>query len=302
LSVIAVGKLGGQDIGYASDLDVLFIFDPGAGPPERDAAEHCVRLAQRVIRFLSEPNPAGPGYELDTRLRPSGASGLLVTSLASFARYHGVTLEGVAQDSGPAVLSSGAAWERQALLRARLCAGDRTLGERALEVAEVAAYQHGAPPVTEMHHLRMRMERELARERRGYFDLKSGRGGLLDVEFAVQWMQMRHGTDRRVRTPDTATALAALRQGNYVSAEHFQALHVGYQFLRRLEQRIVVLNGSGSGVITRELPGLAQLARRMGFEDTPQKSGADELMDRYADVTSRVRRAYLEVLGLSAGE
>ncbi|HEX9621143.1 MAG TPA: bifunctional [glutamate--ammonia ligase]-adenylyl-L-tyrosine phosphorylase/[glutamate--ammonia-ligase] adenylyltransferase, partial [Polyangiaceae bacterium] len=267
LSVIAVGKLGGQDIGYASDLDVLFIFDPEAAPADTDPAEYYVRRAQRVIRLISEPNPAGPGYELDTRLRPSGKSGLLVASLASFARYHGVSLESVPRDSGPAVLSSGAAWERQALLRARVCAGDSALGQRALEVAETAAYARGAPAVSEMHHLRMRMERELARERPGYFDLKTGRGGLLDVEFAVQWLQMRHGADRRVRTPDTATALAALRKGNYVSLSHFQALDAGYKFLRRLEQRIVVLNGSGNTVVTRELPGLAQLARRMGLED-----------------------------------
>jgi glutamate-ammonia-ligase adenylyltransferase len=111
---------------------------------------------------------------------------------------------------------------------------------------------------------------------------------------------MRHGADRRVRTPDTATALAALRKGNYVSLSHFQALDAGYKFLRRLEQRIVVLNGSGNTVVTRELPGLAQLARRMGLEDTPHKRGADELIDRYADVTARVRAAYLAVLGLDA--
>jgi glutamate-ammonia-ligase adenylyltransferase len=250
--------------------------------------------------MISEPNPAGPGYELDTRLRPSGAAGLLVTSLSSFARYHGVSVAGMPVEPGPAVFSSGAAWERQALLRARACAGDREFGRRVIEVAEAAAYERGAPPAEEMHHLRMRMQRELAHDGPGCYDLKTGQGGLLDVEFATQWLQMRHGTDRRVRTPDTARALSALCDAGYLSARDFEVLASGYSFLRRLEQRIVVLNGAGSSVLVRALPGLPQLARRMGLQDTPRKSAEDELIDRYLDVVSRVRQSYLDVLGLSS--
>ena len=108
-----------------------------------------------------------------------------------------------ADDSRPGGLGSCAAWERQALLRARCCAGDRALGARVIEVAHEAAYERGAAPAAEVHHLRGRMERELAREQPGRFDLKLGRGGLLDVEFAIQWLQMRHGQDPAVRTPDT---------------------------------------------------------------------------------------------------
>ena len=112
-----MGKLGGNEIGYGSDLDVLFIFDPEAVPAEHDPYEYFTRRAQRVIRLVSLQHPEGPGYELDTRLRPSGSHGLLVTSLEAFARYHDVKLAGKDAEAMPSVVSSGAAWERQALVR-----------------------------------------------------------------------------------------------------------------------------------------------------------------------------------------
>ncbi len=299
LAVVAVGKLGGMEIGYGSDLDVIFVYDPDAAPPGKDAAEYFIRKAQRIIRLISEPHPAGPGYDLDTRLRPSGSQGLLVTSLASFARYHGVTLEDVAATSSPAVTSSGAAWERQALLRARVCAGDRELGAHLIEVASIAAYERGAPPVEEMHRLRMRMEQELAHERPGHYDLKSGHGGLLDIEFCTQWLQMQHGRDPRVRTPDTLQALEALGALRYLRRRDFETLRDGYVFLRRLEQRIHVLHGAGSTLIDADLPGLSQLARRMGMQDTARTRARDALLARYGVTTDAVREAYLRVLGVA---
>lgn len=299
LAVIAVGKLGGREIGYGSDLDVLFVFAPDRAPPGVDAQEHFVRRAQRVIRLISEPHPAGPGYELDTRLRPSGSHGMLVTSISSFARYHGVAADDAPT---PAVASSGAAWERQALIRARACAGDLELGSSVVRLAERAAYEQGAPPVQEMHRLRMRMERELGQERDGRSDLKLGHGGLLDVEFATQWLQMRYGRDPRVRTPDTLDALEALFAAGYLARAEYETLREGYDFLRRLEQRMHVLRGTSSTVLDQRRPGLTQLARRMGFVDGAEGRAAAQLMARYARVTDGVRAAYLRVLGLPGAE
>jgi [glutamine synthetase] adenylyltransferase / [glutamine synthetase]-adenylyl-L-tyrosine phosphorylase len=298
LSVIAVGKLGGREIGYGSDLDILFVYEPSAAPPDSDPTEYFVRRAQRVIRLISEPHPAGPGYELDTRLRPSGSHGMLVASIESFARYHGVSSEASTPAEGPSVLSSGAAWERQALIRARPVAGDRALGAAVLAIAERAAYERGAPPVAELHRLRMRMERELARERPGLFDLKTGRGGLLDIEFCTQWMQMQHGTDARVRTPDTGQALEALSAAGYLARPDYEALREGYTFLRRLEQRIHVLRGVGSTTIDVRRPGLAQLARRMGMHEQAPAGAVEALLSRHRDVSEAVRATYLRVLGV----
>lgn len=304
LAVIAVGKLGGREIGYGSDLDVLFIYDPAAAPEDADAGEYFVRRAQRVLSAISEPHPAGPGYELDTRLRPSGSHGLLVTSLEAFARYHGVELpDGATAAAGrPSVLSSGAAWERQALIRARPCAGDMELGHAVQAVAEQAAYEGGEPPAAEMHRLRLRMEKELARERPGHFDLKTGRGGLLDIEFATQWLQMRYGKDRRVRTPDTWQALESLSALGYLARADYEAFREGYTFLRRLEQRIHVLRGAGSTTIDVQRPGSWQLARRMGMLEHGREGAVQALLARYRDVTDAVRATYERVLGFGSDQ
>jgi glutamate-ammonia-ligase adenylyltransferase len=293
-AVVAVGKLGGREIGYGSDLDVIFVFDPAAAPSEDEAAHHFSKVAQRVIRLISEPHPAGPGYELDTRLRPSGGAGMLVTSLEAFARYHGLG----AMAGRPSVMSSGAAWERQALLRARFCGGDRQLGEAAVEIAHKAAYEGGAPAADGMHHMRMRMERELARERAGHYNIKLGRGGMLDIEFATQWLQMTHGNDPCVRTTDTAEALDMLLIADYLDRPSYEVFRDAYRFLRRLEQRMHVQSGRSDNVLDEHGKGIQQLARRMSFQSQGPVSAAEALLARYRSVTSEVRATYLRVLGL----
>lgn len=226
---------------------------------------------------------------------------MLVTSIDAFARYHGLTLDGKRRASAAPVSSQGArAWERQALVRARFCAGDGELGARAVEIAERAAYETEAPSAEEVHRLRDRMERELARETPERFDLKAGRGGLLDVEVCVQLVQMRHGSDRSVRTPDTPEALEALAAAGYLEQRDYEAFREGYRFLRRLEQRIHVLYGSSSSVVTPRGPGVDALARRMGYRDVPGALAVDALVAQYRDVTSTVRAAYERVLGLAA--
>ena len=298
-AVLALGKLGGRDLGYASDLDVIFSFLPSAAPEPQDATTYFVRGAQRVIRLLTEPHAAGPGYELDARLRPSGSHGLLVTSLASFARYHGQTIDGSELEPGPTVMSSGAPWERQTLLRARGVVGDPELLRRALTVAWRAAYEGGAPPASEMHHLRTRLEKEQGREREGRYNLKNGHGGLLDIEFAVQWLQMKNGSDPRVRSADLGVALAALHSAGYLSTTHFEVFNDGYRFLRQLEQRIVVQSGHSGAVVDARSQSLPQLARRMGFQDGQGQRASEHLLARYKDVTDSVRASYEKVLELS---
>jgi glutamate-ammonia-ligase adenylyltransferase len=295
LAVIAMGKLGGREIGYGSDLDLFFVYEDGV----EDAAERFVRIAQRVLRLVSMPHGDGPGYELDTRLRPSGNQGLLVVSKGAFAQYH-ASRKTEAADVGAARAED---WERQALLKARVCAGDETLGAEVMRIAYEAAYERGAPPPERVHHLRTRMERELAGERRkgpgpARFDLKLGRGGLVDVEFAVQWLQMKHGVDPRIRTTETETALGALEVCGYLDPSLAGALREGYHLLRRLEQRLRVLHGTSAQLLEEGALGLAPLARRMGMRDGPWGSAADALLVRYAAVTQDVRMAYLAVLGL----
>jgi glutamate-ammonia-ligase adenylyltransferase len=290
LAVLAMGKLGGREIGYGSDLDVFFVYDDdGAHGRDGDpaAAERAARVAQRAMRLVETPHAEGPGYALDTRLRPSGSQGLLVVSHGGFTRYQSERAE---------------PWERQALLKARACAGDRELGARVVSVARAAAYERGAPEPARLHHLRTRMQREQGHERLdrapARYDLKVGRGGIVDVEFAVQWLQMHHGRDPRVRTTETEVALSALETCGHLDGVLAEALRDGWRFLRRLEQRVRVSHGTSVNLIQEGAPGLATLARRMGMRDGPRARADQTLLERYVAVTTDVRSAYLRVLGL----
>ncbi len=282
LAVLAMGKLGGRELGYGSDLDVLFVYDPEKAPDPDEAAAFFSRRAQAVIRLISEPHVTGPGYELDTRLRPSGSQGMLVTSLEAFARYHAVPL-GTGEPAEGAVGATAASWERQALLRARFAAGDAELGTRAQQIAERAAYGGPPPEGSELHRMRLRLQRELGRERADRRDLKAGRGGLLDVEFAVQYLQMRHGHDPRVHTQDTADALEALATQGYIDFAEYEPLREGYRFLRRVEQRLHVERGRSSSVLETEGPALRAVARSLGYRDGPETPAATTLLARYHD-------------------
>ncbi len=283
LTLVGMGKLGGREIGYGSDLDLFFVYEGGNDA----AAERAARVAQRVMRLLETPHAEGPGYVLDARLRPSGSQGLLVVSLEGFTRYQSERAE---------------AWERQALIKARVCAGDRELGARVVAVARKAAYERGAPDPERLHHLRSRMQRELGHERLdrspARYDLKVGRGGIVDIEFAAQWLQMRHGNDPRVRTTETEVALSALETCGHLDASLAEALRDGWRFLRRLEQRVRVSHGTSVNLLEEGAPGLVTLARRMGMRDGPRSRADHTLLERYVAVTTDVRTAYLRVLGL----
>jgi len=284
LVLLAMGTFGGREIGYGSDLDLFFVHEAR----DDDAAERCARIAQRVLRLMETPHDEGPGYALDTRLRPSGNQGLLVVSLDGFARYQDERAE---------------SWERQALVKARACAGDADLGRRALAIATRAAYERGAPDPLRIHHLRGRMERELGHERLdrspARYDLKVGRGGLVDIEFATQWLQMRHGADSRVRTTETEVALSALETCGYLETPLAEVFRDGWRFLRRLEQRLRISHGTSVRLLEEGAPGLLILARRMSMRDGPRVGPDHALLERYRAVTEEVRAAYLRVLGLA---
>jgi glutamate-ammonia-ligase adenylyltransferase len=283
LAIVALGTFGGREMGYGSDLDIFFVYDSAVEEePDRSA-----RIAQRVVRLMETPHDEGVGYSLDTRLRPSGNQGLLVVSLEGFSRYQDERAE---------------SWERQALVKARACAGDEHLGARVIAVSRQAAFERGAPDPVRLHHLRTRMEREIGHERLdrspARYDLKVGRGGLVDVEFAAQWLQMRYGSDARVRTAETGVALAALETCGYLDSASADTLRDGWRFLRRLEQRLRISHGMSVSLLEEGAPGLATLARRMGMSDGPRARADQALLERYTTVTREVRAVYSRVLGL----
>jgi glutamate-ammonia-ligase adenylyltransferase len=275
--VVGMGKLGAEELSYHSDLDIIFLYE-GAGEtvpaPEADPAdfrrianhEYFAKLAQRLIFVLTMSTREGAAYKLDTRLRPSGNSGSLVTSLAAFESYHA---------------SSAQLWERQAMLKARSVAGDRAFGKRVEALVRSFVYERPLPDdaASEILRLRRRMEVELGRERDDRLNLKVGRGGVVDVEFATQYMQLVHGPAiPAVRTRATLKALYELWRAGALAEEPYRALEEGYRFLRGLEVRLRLTHDAS----------IEQ------FDPSVIEAGT---MARYREETERVRGVFLEVLG-----
>lgn len=295
LAVVALGKLGGRELGYHSDLDLIFLYDdasaPGA-PGESQTQTHALfaRLAQRFLSFLQMPLREGLLYKIDTRLRPSGNQGALVTSVRGFERYHR------GDPDSPQVRSQ--LWERQALLRARHAAGDESLWDRVrTEVLEPAIYAPAADRAAvagEIRRMRERMEVELGRESSRGKNPKVGRGGIVDIEFAVQYLQLVHGHDvPSIRSPSTPVALRRLRAAGLLREPTYQALASGHEFHRRLATRMRIVHDYGIDYLPAAGPSLALLARRLGFHG--EDPGA-RLLVTYEQITGSIRRAYEEVL------
>ncbi|HEX4458435.1 MAG TPA: bifunctional [glutamate--ammonia ligase]-adenylyl-L-tyrosine phosphorylase/[glutamate--ammonia-ligase] adenylyltransferase, partial [Polyangia bacterium] len=289
LAVMGLGKLGGRELTYSSDLDVVFIYsDEGQATGGRAVTNFEVmsRLAQRLIHALSSYLEEGRLYEIDTRLRPSGQKGALVSSLAGFRAYHA---------------KEAALWERQALIKARTVAGDRALGHEIERLAESHVYSRGdgddnrAHIATEIGRLRARMERELAQETAHLFNIKTGRGGLVDVEFLTQYLQLIHGpTTPSVRRRATTEALAALADARLIDAAEARQLIESYAFLRRLENRLrIVSDRSIQQISDRNPRELGKLARRLGYHGD---DGGARLLADYRQHTERVRALYARYL------
>ncbi len=286
-AVLAMGKLGEGQLDYNSDLDLIFLYDapdaaragevPGYLPSAHD---YYVKLGQTIITCLSSPTAEGIAYQLDMRLRPSGRSGPLVSSLDAFRRYHETSSE---------------LWERQALIRARFAAGDAGLGAEAQGIAERFAFQDNFRPgdVREIDHLRARMERELAREDGSRFDVKTGRGGLVDVEFLVQMLQLRHGHEHAgLRVKNTLSAADALRDLRLLGARDHHTLVEGYGFLRRLGHRLRLERDHDTHVLEREPDKLRAVALALGYEGKGRRSPGKALLQDYERRRERIRACY----------
>ncbi len=285
-AVLGLGKLGGREIDYHSDLDLVFLYSgpgrtEGRDGRQLDNGEFFARLAQRLISALSTRTREGVAFSIDARLRPSGQAGPLVTPLDAFAAYH---------------REASAVWERQALLRLRPVGGDPELGREARAVVDRELF--GGPPEgdprPEIARIRERMQRELARETRDRVDLKTGAGGIVDVEFAVQALQLLHGWRApEARSPNTLEALGALRAERLVDEGLGQELEDGYRFLRRVEARLRVLAERSTDTLPADPGRLAELARGVGYEG---KDPGPDLAAAVRACKRRVRAAYTAVM------
>jgi len=183
-TVIAYGKLGGKELGYVSDLDVVFLYDDD----DQEAPGLYAKLAQRFITWMTSHTPAGTLFDIDIALRPDGASGLLVSSFATFEKYQ---------------RTSAWVWEHQALTRARYCAGDSAIGNRFEALREDLLRQERDPQKLTQEVLGMRMKLHQAHPNPStLFDLKHDDGGMIDIEFLVQFLVLRHAAQYQQLTAD----------------------------------------------------------------------------------------------------
>ena len=293
-AIIGMGKLGGMELNYHSDLDIIFIYEgegntqPAEGTdPERfrpqTNKQYFIRLAQRIISVLTLMTQEGQVYEIDTRLRPSGNQGPLVTSLPAYREYH----EG-----------SAAPWERQALIKARVAAGSAILAVSYDALTAEIVYERPLPDnlAEEIFRLRQRMEKELGKENEQHRNIKTGRGGMVDVEFIAQYLQLLHGKQNQtLRCRNLVDALSALQSEHLISVLDYENLTCGYKFLRRLENKLRLVHDQSVNELTADPKALNKLARHLGY---PDSTGQPEklFLEEYARTTQIIRETFDRIL------
>ncbi len=277
-AIIAMGRLGGAELGYASDADVLFVHDPLPEADRETAEKWATAVSSQVIALLGSGGSEPPLPD-DTTLRPEGRNGPMVRSLASYAEYYDRWALG---------------WERQALLRARPVTGDEGLAERFVALIDPLRYPEGGLPAGEVRELR-RIKARVESERlpRGVpptHHLKLGRGGLADVEWTVQLLQLQHAGDvPALRTPSTLGALAAAREAGLLDNEDAEILQEAWSLATRLRNANVLWSGRTTGnrvdVLPAERAELAGVARLLGFPP----GHANELEETWLRAARRAR-------------
>ena len=274
IAIIAMGRLGGAELGFGSDADVVFVHEPLPGVEEKVAADAAFRVANEVRRLLMVPT-VDPPLPVDADLRPEGRQGPLVRTLASYAAYYS---------------RWSASWEAQALVRAAPGAGDADVTAAFLAIADdlrypAAGLDEGA--LRDMRRIKARMESErLPRGADPALHTKLGRGGLSDVEWAVQVLQMEHGHRvPHVRTTRTMDALRAAATAGLLSVDDAGALESAWLLATRVRSAIVLVRGTPSDVIPSAGVDLARVARLLGYP----AGDSGRLLEDYRRTTRRAR-------------
>ncbi|MFE0629030.1 bifunctional [glutamine synthetase] adenylyltransferase/[glutamine synthetase]-adenylyl-L-tyrosine phosphorylase [Streptomyces sp. NPDC058864] len=275
LAVIGMGKCGGHELNYISDVDVIFVAEARPDAEEAKALQAATRLASRMMRICSDTTVEGSIWQVDANLRPEGRRGPLVRTLSSHLAYYKRWAK---------------TWEFQALLKARPVAGDPALGQEYVEalspmVWQAAERDHFVQDVQEMRR-RVVENIPVAHVDR---ELKLGPGGLRDVEFAVQLLQLVHGrTDPSLRSGTTLTALSQLAAGGYVGRADAAALDTSYRFLRTMEHRIQLHKLRRTHLVPEDVADLRRLGRSLGFRADP----VTELQREWRRHAREVRRLH----------
>ena len=275
--VMAFGKLGGEELNYSSDIDLVFLCDT-------DAARHW-KLGQRLIGALEETTGEGFLYRVDMRLRPWGRSGALVNTVAAHLEY---------------LRQHGQPWEKQAMLKARPIAGNLSIGEQFLKGAEPIVFSMPPQVVRDgVREMKSRIETNLEKQGRVWGEVKSGAGSIRDVEFVTQCLQLIHGRDNpHVRSVNTMSGLVRLADFVYLEPTEYYKLASGYTFLRIVEHALQLMHHKQAHSLPTSDRELAYLARRLDFanvEDFLQQ------YERHCHEIRQIYRRYIEQADMADG-
>jgi [glutamine synthetase] adenylyltransferase / [glutamine synthetase]-adenylyl-L-tyrosine phosphorylase len=280
LAIIGLGKLGGEELNFSSDIDLMFVYNKddsvnGVRSHLTTAHEYYSRVSEYVVRRLSEHTGEGHFYRVDMRLRPDGFSGPLAMSRSTYIAYYE---------------TRGELWERQMLIKARVVAGNRNIGKGWREDIRPFIYPKTllASPLMEIAKIKSRIESNVGVEE----DIKLGSGGIRDIEFTVQALQLLNGGNNlQLQQRNTVTALERLAEARFLETREGSDLTVAYKFLRTVEDRLQLLHG----LQTHSLPESSEerriLARQLGYRGEKAFSGDLEYH------RSRIRAVFRSVVG-----
>lgn len=275
IAVIGMGRLGGAELGYGSDADVMFVCEPTEGASEETALRFTGSVVELVRRLLAKPSQ-DPALEVDIDLRPEGKSGALARTLDSYRAYYE---------------RWGEVWEAQALLRARPVAGDPELGERFRAMVDPFRYPEGgldARRIREIRRIKARVDSErLPRGADPTTHTKLGRGGLADVEWTLQLLQLRHAyAVPELRTTSTVSGLRAAAEAGLLDEEDADDLVAAWTLAMRARNATMLVRGKPGDQLPRQARELTAVAAALGY---PTGVDTGEVLDDYLRVTRRAR-------------
>ncbi len=279
--VLALGKLGGLELNYSSDIDLVVLYEGDGksdGPHGITNHEYFERLVKDLTNLLTESTDLGSAYRVDLRLRPDGSQGPLAISVDAALRYYDV---------------KGRTWERQAFVKARSIAGDVSLGQEFLSQLESWVYRRylTRADITGIKALKRRIENRSKREGTDKRDVKAGAGGIRDIEFAIQFLQLLNGGDLpEVRNANTLAAIGGLEQAGCLTMQERTILEQSYAFLRNVEHRLQIMFDLQTHSLPESAAEMRRLAIRMGYADTETNNALDQFNEDLATRTDLNRK------------
>jgi len=286
LAVVAMGKLGGDELNYSSDIDLMFVYgedgETAGGPAGRLAnGEYFTRVCRELVSLLEEITDEGYAFRVDLRLRPEGRMGPIVLSLDAYRTYYRERSE---------------LWERQALIKSRIAAGDANVGARFRDLARETVYRPGvdARVVPAIRGMKAQIDNAVRAKGGEATNVKLGRGGIREIEFVVQALQLLYGGDDAwLREANTLKAVFRLTERGYLAPDLGRLLSQAYVHLRTVEHRLQILHELQTHTLPKDARDLGLLARRVGVPGPPARA-ARTFQARHREVTAAVHRAFRE--------